>query len=83
MLILGLGLAAWQLAAWRWDLWWRPAALIGVSYLLQWIGHAVEGNDMGELIVIKKLMGRPYVAVAPPRGAEKLSDNGAGGVRAG
>ncbi len=51
----------------RWDLWWRPVALVIGSYFLQWIGHRLEGNDMGEVILIKKLLGRPYVAVAPPR----------------
>lgn len=54
-----------QLAQWRWDLWWRPVVLLVVGYLLQWIGHLVEGNDMGELILIKKWRGRPYVAVSP------------------
>lgn len=54
-----------QLRHHRWDLWWTPLALFVGSYLLQWIGHAIEGNDMGELILIKKLRGRPYVAVSP------------------
>jgi len=54
-----------QLAQDRWDLWWRPAVLFGVGYLLQWIGHLIEGNDMGEVILIKKWLGRPYVAVSP------------------
>lgn len=65
LLIWGLLLGGMQLARWRWDLWWRPATLIAGSYLLQWIGHLIEGNDMGEIILIKKLLGRPYVAVAP------------------
>ena len=64
-------LAAVQLAQWRWDLWWRPAALLVVSYVLQWIGHRVEGNDMGEVVLIKKLLGRPYVAVSPRHGGGK------------
>lgn len=46
-------------------MWWRPVGLLVVSYALQWIGHRVEGNDMGEVILIKKWLGRPYVAVAP------------------
>ena len=54
-----------QLAAWRWDLWYRPVVLLAVGYLLQWIGHVVEGNDMGEAILVKKLLGRPYLAVSP------------------
>lgn len=58
-------LAGWQLVLWRWDLWWRPAGLLFLGYLLQWLGHRYEGNDVGEFIVIKKWLGRPYVAVAP------------------
>lgn len=58
-------LALWQLSEWRWDLWWRPAGLLALGYLLQWIGHKLEGNDMGEVILIKKWLGRPYVAVSP------------------
>ena len=48
------------LADWEWGV----AALVA-GYLLQWIGHRVEGNDVGEFIPIKKLFGLPYVAVAP------------------
>ncbi len=58
-------LAGVQLAAWRWDLWWRPTVLLVLGYLLQWLGHLIEGNDMGEVILVKKMLGRPYVAVAP------------------
>jgi hypothetical protein len=54
-----------QLAHDRWDLWWTPLALLVASYTLQWIGHRIEGNDMGEVILIKKWLHRPYVAVAP------------------
>jgi hypothetical protein len=59
------GLAIVQLADWRWDLWWRPAVLVVVSYVLQWIGHRIEGNDMGEVVLIKKLLGKPYVDISP------------------
>lgn len=58
-------LAVLQLREWRWDLWWRPAALLAFGYLLQWLGHRIEGNTMGEVILIRKWRGRPYVAVAP------------------
>ena len=54
-----------QLVEGAWSLWWRPVSLIALSYLLQWIGHWIEGNDMGEVILIKKALGRPYVAVSP------------------
>jgi hypothetical protein len=44
--------------------WWALAAFVA-GYVLQFIGHAIEGNDPGELILFKKLLGKPYVAVAP------------------
>ncbi len=61
----GAVLALVQLVQWRWDLWWRPVLLIVVGYVLQVIGHRHEGNDVGEWILVKKLLGRPYVAISP------------------
>jgi len=43
---------------------WGVGALI-VGYLLQWIGHRAEGNDVGEWAAIKRLLGLPYVGIAP------------------
>lgn len=63
--ILAVVLTFVQLAQWRWDLWYRPLVVLVAGYLLQWIGHRIEGNDMGELILVKKWLGRPYVAVSP------------------
>lgn len=57
--------AAVQLDHGRWDLWWRPVVLLAAGYLLQYVGHRLEGNDMGEVILVKKLLGRPYHAVSP------------------
>jgi len=54
-----------QLLEGAWGLWWRPVGLLAVSYAIQWVGHAIEGNDMGEVILLKKWLGRPYVAIAP------------------
>lgn len=65
MTIAAFPLAIWQLSRDEWSLWWRPAALFVGGYLLQWIGHLIEGNDMGEIILVKKKLGRPYVAVSP------------------
>lgn len=45
---------------WPWGL-----AAIGLGYLLQWIGHRVEGNDVGELIPIKRALGLKTVSIAP------------------
>lgn len=52
------------------------AALVVVGYVLQFIGHAIEGNDAGELILIKKLLGKPYKAIAdhPKRDTHKEAD---------
>ena len=63
--LLAVGVAMAQLVQWRWDLWYRPTVLLIAGYALQWIGHRIEGNDMGELILIKRWQGQPYVAVAP------------------
>ncbi len=69
--IAAVPLAIVQLTRDEWSLWWRPAALFVGGYLLQWIGHLIEGNDMGELILIKKLRGKPYVAISPRYGGKK------------
>ena len=42
--------------------WWALASF-AIGYVLQFVGHAIEGNDAGETIVVKKLLGRPYVDV--------------------
>jgi len=65
MLPLAGYLAIVQLRDAAWSLWWRPVALVVLSYALQWIGHRIEGNDMGELILAKKWIGKPYVAISP------------------
>jgi hypothetical protein len=50
--------------AW-WDEWYWGVLAIAVGYLLQWIGHLVEGNDLGEWAGIKRFFGLPYVAISP------------------
>lgn len=44
--------------------WWALAAFVA-GYVLQWIGHLVEGNDLGEWAGIKRMLGLPYVGIAP------------------
>ncbi|MGE5193228.1 MAG: DUF962 domain-containing protein [Deltaproteobacteria bacterium] len=44
--------------------WWAVASFL-VGYALQFLGHAIEGNDAGETVVVKKLLGKPFVAVIP------------------
>ena len=69
--IASIPLAIVQLSQDQWSLWWRPVALFVGGYLLQWIGHLIEGNDMGEVILIKKRLGKPYVAVSPKYAAQQ------------
>jgi hypothetical protein len=48
-----------------WEQWYVGAGAFILGYLLQYIGHRVEGNDVGEWAGIKKLLGLPYVSIAP------------------
>src|SRR5277367_5137389 len=50
------------LVAFEW--YWGVGAFV-LGYLLQWIGHLAEGNDLGEWAAIKRLCGLPYVGVSP------------------
>lgn len=77
MTIASVVLAGVQLSESRWDLWWRPTLLLVAGYLLQWIGHVIEGNDMGEVILVKKLLGKPYVAISPRYERRNSSRGGA------
>lgn len=45
---------------------WLPAlgCFLG-GYALQFLGHAIEGNDAGEVVLIKRWLGREYVEFAP------------------
>jgi uncharacterized membrane protein YGL010W len=45
--------------------WYWGVAAIVLGYLLQFLGHQAEGNDVGEWAALKRLAGRPYVAVSP------------------
>jgi hypothetical protein len=54
------GAVLFFLTEWYWGL-----AALGGGYFLQWLGHRAEGNDVGELIPLKRLLGLPVVAIAP------------------
>lgn len=41
------------------------------GYILQFIGHAIEGNDAGEVVLVKKWLGKPYVEFAPTSNESK------------
>jgi hypothetical protein len=49
----------------RWDVWYWGVAGLVLGYLLQWIGHCIEGNDVGEWAGIKRMLGMPYVGISP------------------
>lgn len=49
----------------EWSEWYWGAAAFAGGYVLQWLGHRVEGNDLGEWAAIKRLLGLSYVAIAP------------------
>lgn len=59
--------------------WWALSAFV-VGYVLQFVGHAIEGNDAGEMILVKKLRGQPYIAVIP-RGAKSRAADSADSQR--
>ena len=59
--IAGVVLFVW----WPWDEWYWGASAFAGGYMLQWIGHYVEGNDLGEWAAVKRLLGLPYVAISP------------------
>ena len=39
-------------------------AFVG-GYALQFLGHAIEGNDAGEVVLVKRWLGLPAVPIAP------------------
>lgn len=39
--------------------WWALGAFLG-GYALQFLGHAIEGNDAGEVVLLKRWLGLPY-----------------------
>jgi uncharacterized membrane protein YGL010W len=58
--VLLLLLLPWLPLAWYWGV-----GAVVVGYLLQYVGHRAEGNDVGEWAAVKRLLGLPYVGVAP------------------
>jgi len=45
--------------------WYWPVVCFMGGYALQFAGHAVEGNDAGEAVFIKKTLGMPYTEYGP------------------
>ena len=63
--LVGIPLALGGLVLLVFAPWYWGVGAIGVGYFLQWVGHMVEGNDVGELIPVKKALGLPVVPIAP------------------
>jgi hypothetical protein len=62
--------------------WYWGVGAVVLGYFLQWLGHCVEGNDVGEWAAVKRLLGLPYVGVAPrwqKREGEQLRQEGRAG----
>jgi len=55
-----VGVVLWFNQSWSWG----TSAFVG-GYLLQFAGHWVEGNDLGEWAAIKRLLGMRYVDISP------------------
>jgi uncharacterized membrane protein YGL010W len=64
-LVILLGLWPAQSLDLAWAAWYCGVGALVLGYLLQWIGHLAEGNDLGEWAAIKRLLGMPYVGIAP------------------
>lgn len=47
-------------AAWHWHV-----GCFVSGYLLQFVGHAIEGNDAGEVVFVKRMLGLPCNEYAP------------------
>src|SRR5262249_43516163 len=80
--ILGipLAVAGLVLLVVAWDRWWWGLGGVVLGYFLQWLGHTVEGNDVGEWAGIKRLLGLPYVGIAPRWQQQARSSAGVGPV---
>jgi len=45
--------------------WFYAGCAFVAGYALQFLGHAIEHNDAGEVILIKKILGKPYTEFGP------------------
>jgi len=46
--------------------WWALAAFLA-GYAMQFAGHAIEGNDAGEIILVKRILGMPHIDIVGER----------------
>lgn len=63
--MLGIPIAVASLPLFALEEWYWGTAAFALGYVLQWIGHLAEGNDLGEWAGIKSLLGLPYVGISP------------------
>jgi hypothetical protein len=63
--IVGIPLAVFGLLSLLFLPWYWSFAAFVCGYALQYLGHRAEGNDLGEWAGVKRLLGLPYVGVAP------------------
>src|SRR5262249_60090879 len=59
--LLGIPLAVSGLVLLFFPPWYWGVAALVAGYALQFAGHQVEGNDVGEWAAVKRLLGLPYV----------------------
>ncbi len=53
--------------------WWAAGCFVA-GYGLQFLGHAIEGNDAGETVLVKRWSGRPYREFGPRHAREESHD---------
>lgn len=56
------------------DWYWHVGCFAG-GYVLQFVGHAVEGNDAGEVVFLKKKLGMSYTEYAPDSNSSSVPDS--------
>ncbi len=72
--LIGIPLAVAGVVLFFFIPWYWAAGLFVLGYLLQYLGHRVEGNDVGEWAALKRLLGLPYVSISP-RWQQKKSES--------
>jgi hypothetical protein len=83
--LVGIPLALAGLVLLFFDWRWGVGAFV-LGYCLQYVGHRAEGNDVGEWAAVKRLLGLPYVGIAPrwqPADAQATSFSREPGASAG
>src|SRR5262249_25687146 len=65
ILLIGIPLAVAGVILFFFIPWYWALTAVVLGYVLQYLGHRVEGNDVGEWAGIKRLFGLPYVSISP------------------